>query len=301
MHQIQLLKKYGLSVRGARGQHLLVDENIQRKIADAVKPRKGERILEIGPGLGAITEHLLHGGAEVVAVEQDERFIQILEGELGADFKRLKLVHADILKTDIKKFAKGEHSLSVVGNIPYYITSDILLHLIAHRKWIDSAFLTVQKEIADRFFAQPGSKEYGRLSLLVRFYTDPERLFEISRNCFSPRPEVDSTFLSFTFRRKLPDSFDERILFYLIQASFSERRKNILNAISDFLKKGTGSELLPSTTTASLPAPFLAKIEVENLLRSADIDPSARAETLLLKDFMKLAEEFQNRCHPRNL
>ena len=278
MHQIQLLKKYGLSVRGARGQHLLVDENIQRKIADAVNPKKGERILEIGPGLGAITEHLLQGGAEVIAVEQDERFIQILEGELGADFKRLKLVHADILKTNIEKYAKGEHSLRIVGNIPYYITSGILLHLISHRRCIDSVYMMVQKEIADRFFAQPSTKEYGRLSLLVRFYADPERLFEISRNCFSPRPEIDSTFLALVFRRKLPEAIDESVMFDLIQAGFSERRKNILNAITDGFKGK------------------VTKQQTAELLESAGIEKTARAETLLLKDFMKLAEAF-TRCH----
>ena len=273
MHQIQLLKKYGLSVRGARGQHLLIDENIQRKFVALVNPQAGERIIEIGPGLGAVTEPLLKSGAEIIAIEQDERFVQVLKGELGEDFKNLKLVHADILKTDLKKYAEGEYSLRVCGNIPYYITSGILLYLIAHRRWIDSAYLTVQSEIADRIFAQPGTKDYGRLSLLLRFYTDPRRAFEISRHCFSPEPDVDSTTIAFTFRRKLPDSFDEQALFDLIQAGFSGRRKNILNALTNGWKGR------------------MTKPAIEAALKASGIEPTARAEQLMLKDFIRLAEK----------
>lgn len=276
MHQIQLLKKYGLSVRGARGQHLLIDENIQRKIVKLIAPRPGERLIEIGPGLGAITGLLLEAGAEVIAIEQDRRFIEVLEGELGRDFKHLKLVHADILKTDLKKYAKGLHSIRVCGNIPYYITSGILLYLIAHRKWIDSAYLTVQREIADRIFAQPGTKDYGRLSLLLRFYTDPHRAFEISRGCFSPKPDVDSAAIALTFRRKLPDSFDEQVLFNLIQAGFGERRKNILNALANGWKGK------------------MTKSELEEALKASGIAPTARAEQLMLKDFMRLAENMSS-------
>jgi len=277
MRQIQLLKKYGLSVRGARGQHLLIDGNIQRKFVELVAPQKGERIIEIGPGLGAVTELVLKTGAEVIAIEQDERFVQILAGELGGDFKNLKVVHADILKTDLKKYAHGPFSLRVCGNIPYYITSGILLHLIGHRQWIDSATLTVQREIADRIFAQPGTKAYGRLSLLVRFYTDPHRAFEISRRSFSPRPDVDSTAIALVFRRKLPETFEDEILFDLIRAGFAKRRKNILNALADGFKGKLTKEL------------------VEEILNSAGIPPTARAEELLLKDFMRLAERVGSR------
>ena len=191
MHQIQLLKKYGLSVRGARGQHLLVDENIQQKFASLVRPEKGETIIEIGPGLGAITESLLASGAKVIAIEQDPRFIEILQGELAQDFKTLTLVKADILKVDLKKYVRGKDKLKIVGNIPYYITSPILLHLIKH--------------------------------------------------------------------------------------GFAARRKNILNAISDGLKNQ------------------MAKQEVKALLNEAGLEETARAEELMLKDFIRLAELFSDR------
>ena len=281
-HQIQLLKKYGLSVKGARGQHLMVDENIQRKFVDLVAPQAGETIIEIGPGLGAITELLLKSGANVVAIEQDRRFVEILEGELGNDYPNLALVSSDVLKVDLGKFTRKQKSspktgapfLKVVGNIPYYITSQILLHLIEYRSHIDTAFLTVQRELADRFFAQPGSKSYGRLSLLVRFYAEPKRLFEISRNCFSPRPDVDSTALQLTFYRTPAKEVDEKVLFDLIKAGFGERRKNILNALSDGLAKK------------------VTKDEIKKLLGEAGIDPKSRAEELMLKDFIRLSQLF---------
>ncbi|MBI4373060.1 MAG: ribosomal RNA small subunit methyltransferase A [Candidatus Omnitrophica bacterium] len=277
MHQIQLLKKYGLSVRGVRGQHLLVDENIQRKFISLVNPLKGEVIVEIGPGLGAITELLLQSGAKVIAIEQDQSFIEILKGELGGDYQNLKLIHADVLKVNLKKYVPAGSTIKVVGNIPYYITSAILLYLIGHRTLIDSAYLTVQREIADRIFAQPGTKAYGRLSLLVRFYADAARAFEISRNCFSPKPKVDSTALELTFRRKLPASVDETVLFNLIKFGFGTRRKNILNAISEGFRGQ------------------VTKPEVKALLNEAGFQESTRAEELMLKDFIRLAELFHER------
>ncbi|MBI3999427.1 MAG: ribosomal RNA small subunit methyltransferase A [Candidatus Omnitrophica bacterium] len=280
MHQIQLLKKYELSIRGFRGQHLLVDENIQRKFVSLVNPTKGEVIVEIGPGLGAITELLLQSGAKVIAIEQDERFIEILKGELEGDYKNLTLVHADILKVNLKKYIPAKSHLKIVGNIPYYITSAILLYLIGHRTFIDSAYLTVQREIADRIFAQPGTKAYGRLSLLVRFYADIHRAFEISRNCFSPKPKVDSAALELTFRQTLPASVDEILLFDLIKFGFGERRKNILNAISDGFRGQ------------------ITKQEAKVLLNEAGLQENMRAEELMLKDFICLAELFGKRFKP---
>ena len=274
MHQIQLLKKYGLSVRGTRGQHLLIDENIQRKFVALVNPRKGDTIVEIGPGLGAITELLLQSGARVIAVEQDERFTQILKGEFARDFKELTLVAGDILKIDLKKYAPKKSKLKVAGNIPYYITSAILLYLIGHHQFIDSAYLTVQREIADRIFAQPGTKAYGRLSLLVRFYADAVRAFEISRNCFSPKPNVDSTVIELVFRSTLPASVNETALFDLIKYGFGERRKNILNAIANGFKGQ------------------ITKQQAKELLNAAGLKETARAEELMLKDFLRLSELF---------
>ena len=305
MHQIQLLKKYGLSVRGARGQHLLVDENVQRKLIACVKPRPNEPVIEIGPGLGALTELLLAAGACVTAIEQDERFIQILNGELGGAYHHLKLVHGDILKIDLAKYVKRGTRVKVIGNIPYYITSPILLHLIEHRHVIDAAYLTVQREIADRIFAQPGTKQYGRLSLLVRFYSDVDRKFEISRHCFSPKPDVDSTFLEIEFRARQAGSaplgqapvgrlepryrtvgsVNEALLFDLIKAGFGVRRKNILNALARHFLSQENQVF------------GLSKGELVNVLSRAGISGSARAEDLMLKDFVRLTEHLTLRLN----
>jgi 16S rRNA (adenine1518-N6/adenine1519-N6)-dimethyltransferase len=277
MHQIQLLKKYGLSVRGARGQHLLIDENIQRKFVSAVNPQPDELILEIGPGLGAITELLLKSGPRVIAVEHDERFVEILKGELGKEFKKFTLIHDDILKFNLKKHVPARSPIKVVGNIPYYITSPILLYLISFRNLISSAYLTVQREIANRFFAQPGTKEYGRLSLLVRLYADASRKFEISRNCFSPKPDVDSTVVELNFRKDLPSNIDEALILDLIKAGFGERRKTILNAITNGFKGR------------------MTKDKAKEIIAAAGLEETVRAENLMLKDFIRLAEEFSAR------
>ena len=280
MHQIQLLKKYGLSVRGARGQHLMIDENIQRKFVAAVDPKPGELILEIGPGLGAITELLLQSGAHVIAVEQDPRFVEILKGELAGDFKEFTVIHGDILKFNLSKHVPAKTRIKVAGNIPYYITSQILLYLIENRQFIDSAFITVQREIANRFFAQPGTKEYGRLSLLVRLYADASRKFEISRNCFSPKPDVDSTTVELVFRKTLPTNLDEAALLELIKAGFGERRKNILNAITNGFKGR------------------LKKEEAREVIQASGLKETVRAEALMLKDFIRLAEALKDRLSP---
>lgn len=277
MHQVELLKKYGLSIRGTRGQHLLVDENIQRKWIAAIDPKPKETIVEIGPGLGAMTEPLLKSGADVIAIEQDGRFVEILGGELARDYKNLRLVRSDILKIDLGKFSRKKTKLKVVGNIPYYMTAPILLYLVSHRKVIDSAYLTLQREVADRIFARPGSKAYGRLAILMRFYGEVRRLFEISRNCFSPRPRVDSTAIQFVLHRACPRSINETVFFDLVKAGFAQRRKNLLNAIADGFKKQ------------------LRKDEIEKLLAVAKISPTERAENLMLKDFILLAEQFAER------
>lgn len=281
MHQIQLLKKYELSVSGIRGQHLLIDENVQRNFVAAVNPKPGETIIEIGPGLGAITELLLASGAHVVAIEHDPRFIEILKGELASDFKNLTLIQSDILKVNLSKFVSGKQKLKIVGNIPYYITSAIILYLIGNRKFVDSAYLTVQREIADRIFAQPATKAYGRLSLLARFYCDVRRVFEISRNCFSPKPKVDSTVMELVFRQKLPSGVDETVLFALIKHGFGKRRKNILNALAEGFSNEPGTRKM-------------TKEDVKSVLSAAGIDEKIRAEELMLKDFIRLAEKFSS-------
>lgn len=159
-----------------------------------------------------------------------------------------------------------------------------MLYLISFRKFIDSAYLTIQREVADRIFAQPGTKAYGRLSLLVRFYTDVHRAFEISRNCFSPKPNVDSTAITLNFRKTLPESIDETLLFQLIKFAFSARRKNIVNAIAEAYKISRKDEKI-------------SKDKIRVLLREAGLNETSRAEELMLKDFIRLTELFGKQTH----
>ena len=277
--QLELLKKYEISVRGIRGQHFLIDPNIQRKIIALIDPKPNERILEIGPGLGALTDYLCRSGANVTAIEKDLRFCEILKSEYGYDHKNLTVIHSDILSFRLAQlFSKKEsarpNKFKVAGNIPYYITAPILFYLISNRQLIDSAVLMVQKEIMTRLLAQPGSKDYGRLTILARFYGDIEYGFDVSPGCFSPKPRVNSSVFKLTFHEKSP-GVDETLFFEIVKHAFGERRKNILNALfNGFQERRT-------------------KPQVDALLKKAGIEPTKRAEELLLKDFLNLAEAFQ--------
>lgn len=272
--QTALLHKYGLAIRGFKGQHLLMDPNIQRKIVETLNLKAGESILEIGPGLGALTQELLAAGANVIAVEKDKKFCEILEQELGAVYKgKLKIICADILKTNWKSLQAAKGKIKVVSNLPYYITSPVLFWLIKNRTRIKQAVLMMQREVADRLLAQPGNKDYGRLTLAVRYYADVQKAFHVSRNCFTPQPDVDSTVLVLDFYppSKLPKGIDTDFLFHLIQVAFGARRKTLLNRFTNDPQIGRSRQ------------------ELLDLLAQLKIPEKARGEDLLLKDFLALA------------
>ncbi len=280
--QIALLKKYGLSIRGIRGQHLLIDPNIQRKIVELLDPKPKEWVLEIGPGLGALTQEILVAGASVIAVEKDKRFCEILEGELGPDYKnRLWVGNADVLKIDLEKLLKRVLGSSlralrhckVISNLPYYITSPVLFWLIENRSYVEKAVLMMQREVAKRILAQPGNKDYGRLTLAIRYYAEVHRAFDVSRNCFSPRPDVDSSVITLDFHSpsKLPRGINQDFLFHLIQVAFGARRKTLLARLTSDSQIGK------------------SRGELVEILRKVGIREKARGEDLLLKDFMAIA------------
>ncbi len=272
--QIELLKKYALPVRGISGQHLLIDPNTQRKIVDLVDPKPGEKILEIGPGLGALTEELLARGAHVVAVEKDKRFVEILKAEFSNEVKKgqLEIHHADILKLDLKKLLKTRH-LKVVSNLPYYITAPILFHLFSEHSLFSKAILMMQKEVAARLLAFPGSKDYGRLTLATRYWADVEHALDVSPHCFTPKPEVDSTVLTLHFHppAQLPKEVDEKFLFDLTGLAFSQRRKTLLHHLAASKKIG------------------LSRAAILHIFDELGFLPTVRGEELLLKDFLALA------------
>lgn len=278
--QIQLLKKYGLPVRGRLGQHLLIDPNLQRKIVDALEIEKGDYVFEIGPGLGALTELILQKGARVWAIEKDERFAEILRGELEGDYRdQLTVICQDILKF---KFAAlpalpKKMKWKIVSNLPYYITAPILFFLIDARQFISKAVLMMQKEVAERLNAIPGNKSYGRLTLGVRYSADVRHLFDVAATCFTPPPEVDSSVLELTFRDrpKLPAGIRDEDVFHVIQIAFSQRRKTLFRLVRDAFKKE------------------ISKPELEDIFKRLKLNEKIRGEDLLLKDFIELTARLQ--------
>lgn len=278
--QIELLKKYGLSVRGHLGQHLLIDPNMQRKIVDYFNPEPGGRVLEIGPGLGALTGHLLERGVKLTAIEMDERFVEILKKEFGAR-KNLNLIHEDILKFDFKKLRTKQKKFKkpwrVISNLPYYITAPVLFRLLEYRYLFSDAVFTMQKEVAQRLLASPGTKDYGRLTLAIRYCCDVYYAFDIPPSCFTPQPEVDSSVIKLVLRPKtaLHKTTDEKFLFTLIETAFSQRRKTLLHLLArdDRMTAGRGRLI--------------------QIFGNLGFPQTVRGEELLLKDFISLAESLK--------
>ncbi len=274
--QVELLKKYNIPIRGQMGQHLLVDPNIQKKIVDLLEIVPGELILEIGPGLGALTGEALARGASVLAVEKDGRFLEVLREEWGQDGK-LEILHQDILDFDfsvLKKRLGKQKQIKVLSNLPYYITAPILFFLFENKKWISKAVLMMQKEVADRILAPAGGKEYGRLTLGVRYAADVKHALSVPAGCFTPRPEVASTVLSMALRpeSELLKPEIEKKVFALIELAFSQRRKTLLSLLTHHPQMNIGREQ------------WLKAFE------ACGFKPTARGEELLFKDFLALSE-----------
>lgn len=251
------------------GQNFLNDKNIQKKIIRVCNLSKKDVVLEIGAGRGDLTLPLANSVKNVYALEIDQRFFKFLEQAVVAN-GNCQIIQADILKFDLGKFLKDKcltQKIKVIGNIPYYISSPIIEHLILHRQVISEAFLTVQKEFGRRARAVPGSKEYGSFSCFVQYYCECKILFEIKRNSFKPAPNVESCFMSLGFREK-PAVFvrNEKTLFKLIRTAFNQRRKTLKNSLD------------------GLVTPVL----LSDFLQSAGIDENVRPEDLYLEQFASL-------------
>lgn len=272
--QVDLIKKYGLSIRGKIGQHLLIDPNIQRKIVDALDLEKGDTVLEIGPGLGALSHEILTRGFPLIAVEKDKRFCEILRKEFEGFGKQFQLIEADILKTDLGALLPkgGRKKAKLVSNMPYYITAPILFHIFEFQKHFKKAVLMMQKEVADRLAASPGSKDYGRLTLAVRYVADLQHHLDVGAGCFTPRPEVGSSVISLEFHESGSGltKEEEKHLFQIIQTAFSQRRKTLIGLLSR-----------ASWLRAS-------RAELEAVLEKASMNRTVRGEELLLKDYLTL-------------
>ena len=275
--QIELLKKYSLRIRGHLGQHLLMDPNTIRKIVNALDLQEGDCVFEIGPGLGAVTLEVLRRGFPLLAVETDKKFVDILTQELLPEYPdRFQLIHADVLKCDLTQLIKGPGSQSpakvkVIGNLPYYISTPILFHLIDHAEVFSSAVMMLQKEVAARLTARAGDEDYGRLSVTSSFYGETEFLFDVSPKCFLPPPEVTSRVVRYVFCKNLKTS-DEKFLLEIIRVAFSQRRKTLLALLVHHLK------------------PEFVREDLERVFEKLGLTPKVRGETLSLKQFVLLSE-----------
>ena len=274
MTQVDLIKKFGLRIQGKLGQHLLIDPNVARKITGAIEPEKGEWILEIGPGLGALTESLLEAGSRVLAVEKDPRFVDALKQEWGLKYAgQLELIQADFLDLDLPAELKKRSKTpwKVISNLPYYVTAPLLFTIFEAGSLFSQAVFMMQREVAERITAKPGTREYGRLSVSVSYFSHPRHVMDVSPGCFTPQPEVKSSVMAFTFKSKkerLSPALEKEFLAF-VKRGFSQRRKTLLGLL-------IGQR--PAWTRPALEAAFT------QCALARDI----RAERLALDDFLKL-------------
>ncbi len=303
---IELLKKYNFSIQKKYGQNFLIDDNILSGIVSAAEVTKDDIVLEIGPGLGALTGQLCRAAGQVIAVEVDKMLIPIL-GETMQDYDNFTLVNEDILKVDIEELIadvvrnkmtqtdaeKPEENIDldsakdtdksvseipkikVVANLPYYITTPIIMELLEKKSCIKSITVMVQKEVAERMQEEPGSKSYGALSLAVQYYSKPEYMMTVTRNCFLPRPDVDSAVIRLDIYE--PDkrpvkAADPSKLFAIIRAAFNQRRKTLANSI------------------ANAQALSYTREQVADALREMNLSETVRGEALTLEEFARLSD-----------
>lgn len=271
---IEVLKKYGFRFQKRYGQNFLIDSHILEKIIEAAEITKEDMVLEIGPGIGTMTQYLAEHAREVVAVEIDKTLIPILEDTLSA-YDNVTVINEDILKVDIETLAReknGNRPIKVVANLPYYITTPIIMGLFESHTPLASITIMVQKEVADRMQAGPGTKDYGALSLAVQYYAKPEIMMNVSPGCFIPKPNVGSAVIRLTRYEQNPVQVkDEDFLFLLIRAAFGQRRKTLVNSL----------------TNASFLS--LSKEEILHALSEMGVSETVRGEALTLEAFAKLS------------
>ena len=273
---IQVLQKHDFHFQKKYGQNFLIDTHVLDKIVEAADVSEEDFVLEIGPGIGTMTQYLCEHARQVLAVEIDRNLIPILQETLSS-YDNVDILQGDILKQDIGAIAEkynGGQPIKVVANLPYYITTPIIMGLFESRVPLANVTVMVQKEVADRMRAEPGTKEYGALSLAVQYYAEPYLAANVPPNCFMPRPKVGSAVIRLSARQKPPvEVKDEKLMFRLIRAAFNQRRKTLQNAITN------SGEL------------NFSKEETGQAITSVGLNPSIRVEKLGLAEFAALADE----------
>ena len=272
---IKILKKYNFNFQKKFGQNFLIDAHVLDKIISAAEITKEDTVLEIGPGIGTMTQALCEAAKQVIAVEIDKNLIPILENDTLKDYDNAVVVNNDILATDIPALLKenGAESAKVVANLPYYITTPIIMGLLEKHAPVKSITVMVQKEVAVRMQAAPGNKDYGALSLAVQYYCEPYLAANVPQNCFIPRPNVGSAVIVLKLHDTPPVKVsDEKFMFKLIRAAFNQRRKTLVNALRNS------------------PELSLTREQIEEALTRLNMDINIRGEMLGLEEFARLSE-----------
>lgn len=271
---IAVLQKYNFNFQKKFGQNFLIDTHVLDKIIAAAGITKEDFVLEIGPGIGTMTQYLCENAREVAAVEIDRNLIPILADTLK-EYDNVEVINEDILKLDIADLAQqknGGNPIKVVANLPYYITTPIIMGLFESHVPIDSITIMVQKEVADRMQSGPGSKDYGALSLAVQYYAEPEIVANVPPNCFMPRPNVGSAVIRLTRHESSPVAVeDEKLMFRIIRASFNQRRKTLANGLNN------------------APDIHLSKEQIQESIFALGVPVNVRGEALTLEQFAKLS------------
>ena len=278
---IQLIKKYDFIFQKKYGQNFLIDIRVLDKIIAAAEITKDDVVLEIGPGIGTMTQYLAQAARQVIAVEIDANLIPILKETLQ-DYSNVVLLHNDILKVDITELARQYNQgrpIKVVANLPYYITTPIIMGLFEKEVPVDNITVMVQKEVADRMQTGPGSKDYGALSLAVQYYAKPYLVANVPQNCFLPRPSVGSAVIRLTRYAAPPVQVkDTALMFRIIRASFNQRRKTLLNGLSNS------------------PELDFSKEQIAAAIEALKLPAAVRGETLTLNQFAQLADTLSQHC-----
>ncbi|MBQ2744588.1 MAG: 16S rRNA (adenine(1518)-N(6)/adenine(1519)-N(6))-dimethyltransferase RsmA [Lachnospiraceae bacterium] len=272
---IEILQKYNFMFQKKFGQNFLIDTHVLDKIISAAGITSDDMVLEVGPGIGTMTQYLCESARKVIAVEIDKNLIPILENDTLKEYDNVRVINEDILKLDINKLVNEENdgkTIKVVANLPYYITTPIVMGLFESHVPIESITIMVQKEVADRMQCGPGTKDYGALSLAVQYYAKPEIVANVPPNCFMPRPNVGSAVIKLTRHEKPPvEVKDETLMFKLVRAAFNQRRKTLQNSVNNS------------------PELHLNKEQVVEALDKMGLSQTIRGEALSLEQFAELA------------
>ena len=268
----ELLERHGFTFSKSLGQNFLINPSVCPRMAEAAVQGDNVGVLEIGPGIGVLTNELLKRASKVVAVELDKRLLPVLDETLS-EYDNLKVINADVMKLDLHRLIEdefGSMEVAVCANLPYYITSPIIMKLLEDRLPVSSITVMVQKEAAVRLCAEPGSRDSSAITAAVRYYCDPELLFHVSAGSFMPAPKVDSAVIRLGLREPSVHPRDEALLFRVMRGAFAQRRKTVLNSLSSSLS--------------------LDKGELSDILCKAGVDPGARAERLTLQNFSDISD-----------